>query len=164
MTRRTRRILYLTFIVIFLVIAPLLLIHTAGYRYDWARKKLIRTGVMNIASTPKGGSIFIDGKNTNKKTPKIISNLLPGQYNVEIKKDGYLPWHNNLPVNNNEATTIADVVLFIDQPSQLVVNETVLQTMLIPNSDDVIIITQTEAGENLKRVNVNNSEDRKSVV
>ncbi len=158
MTRRTRRILYITFILIFLVIAPLLLIHTAGYRYDWARKRLIRTGVMNLSSIPKSGSIFINGEDTNKKTPRIISNLLPGEYNVEIKKDGYLPWQNNIQINDNEATTILDIVLFRDIPSQLVVNEKIVQVELVPNSDNLILVTQDKSGEYLKKVNVINQE------
>ena len=46
---------------------------------------------MGLTSNPEGGEVWIDGKDTGKKTPCDIY-LIPGNYKVVIKTPGYYDW------------------------------------------------------------------------
>jgi hypothetical protein len=47
-----------------------------------------KKGTISIASKPSNADIYINGKNTRLKTPKILD-LTIGDYQIEVKKDGF---------------------------------------------------------------------------
>ncbi len=149
MTQRTRRILYLSFILIFLIIAPLLMMHTAGYRYDWSRKQIIKTGVLTVKSMPSGASVFLNNNNTYQKTPATISNIYPGTYNIKLEKDGYLSWEGVLAIDNDSASNIENLVLFPNLSNEILSSLAFTQTLEIPDQDKVLAITANDAGQTL---------------
>lgn len=55
-------------------------------------------GSLNVESTPIGATIYIDGKEVGK-TPKSINEILIGQHEIKLTKDGY--------VEHSELVTIA---------------------------------------------------------
>jgi len=58
-------------------------------------------GVLNITSKPSGASIFLDDKDTNKKTPATIDALeIHKEYTVQLKKEGYGEWTSVVPLNS----------------------------------------------------------------
>jgi hypothetical protein len=62
---------------------------------------------VQVSTTPKGATIFVDGNQMGKKTPSKIS-LPPGDYEVELKLEGYSPVtrkvtvEKDTPLNINE--------------------------------------------------------------
>ena len=58
-----------------------------GYKIDLSTKSLHPTGLLVATSIPDGAQVFIDGK--LKTATNTTLNLLPGEYEVEIKKDGF---------------------------------------------------------------------------
>lgn len=62
---------------------------------------------VNVASTPAGAEIFLDGNDLKLKTPATVSDLIPGQkYSVQLKLEGY------------EDTT-QDIISATDQPQEI---------------------------------------------
>ncbi|GEM_PF-1018929 len=113
---RIRRWLTLGFALIFLVLAPLLILYGLGYKYNWQKNRLEKTGVFFIKSFPKGADVYLDGVKQKKNTPSQITRLLPKMYEVKIAKDGFAPWVKNLAIQSQTATFIEDVSLIYEQP------------------------------------------------
>lgn len=85
-----------------------------GYQFDTGTFAFIANGILVAKSDPDGASIIIDGDlksatNTNLK-------LAPKKYDVEIKKDGYLPWKKSLTIEKEEVTQVT-AHLFKTAPS-----------------------------------------------
>ena len=72
---RARRLLSWTFIVAFFVIAPAIIFTTAGYRYNFSKKRFERTGVLVVESRPTGASVTLGGEPQKGSTPARIAQL-----------------------------------------------------------------------------------------
>src|SRR3989339_292510 len=88
MTLRFRRVLYLIFIAIFLVVAPLMMFYAWGLRYNFDKGRIEKTGVFYIKSYPKNAGIYLNGKLQKRQTPSQINRLLANNYSVKVEKDG----------------------------------------------------------------------------
>jgi len=84
-----------------------------GYRPDFSTKSLRPTGLLVATSTPDGAQVYIDGK--LKTATNATLNLSPGEYEVEIKKDGFFPWKKTLEIKK-ELVTKTDAYLFSSFP------------------------------------------------
>ena len=62
-------------------------------------------GEADINSSPGMADIFIDGKNVGQ-TPLMISDLLVGQHQVRISKQGYRDYNSTLTVNEDETSIL----------------------------------------------------------
>lgn len=80
-----------------------------GYRLDFSTKSFRPNGLLVATSTPNGAQLYIDDR--LKSATNTTLNLSPGQYEVEIKKDGYIPWKKTLTIKK-ELVTKADAYLF----------------------------------------------------
>ncbi|MBU0707391.1 PEGA domain-containing protein [Patescibacteria group bacterium] len=159
MTRQTRKIILTLFIALFFIVAPILMYYTAGYRYDWGRKKIIKTGVISVETQPHGAQVILNGQKLGKKTPTTIANLLPGDYSIEVTKEDYLTWKNNISVKTDNATVIPEIILFKDASSLLISNKKVVQ-VLETNKDNIsLIIAMTDDGYELSRYNYSSHND-----
>ena len=102
MTKKSRTILFLICLILFLIIAPLAIFYSQGYRFDFETKKITQTGGLFLKVIPKQVEVFVDGKLTKKTDfffgSALIENLLPKKYRVSVKKEGYLPWEKNLEI------------------------------------------------------------------
>jgi len=117
MTRNTRRIIFFGFVLIFLIVTPGVLLYATGYSFDWESKQLIKTGSFYFQSQPAGAQIKIDGKLIDT-TPSYVSRLNPGQYQIQISKDGFLTWQKKLNIEE-QITTEARNIFIIPQKLNL---------------------------------------------
>ncbi|MFH1232147.1 MAG: PEGA domain-containing protein [Planctomycetota bacterium] len=72
------------------------------------------TGLLVASSDPKGAQVFINGKLTSATDDTL--NLTPGEYLVEIKKDGFISWKKNLQIKA-ELVVQTDARLFPSVPN-----------------------------------------------
>lgn len=115
MTSRARKILLYTAVIFFIIIAPSLLFYACGYTIDWQNKKPVLTGGFYFKSTPKQAEIYINGK-LKGKTSAFIKRALPGEHQVEIKKQGYYPWQKTLKVESQLVTEARNILLIPINP------------------------------------------------
>lgn len=80
-----------------------------GYKIDLDTKSFEPTGLLVATSTPDGAQLYVNGK--LKSATNTTVSLDPGQYNVEIKKDGFHPWFKTLKLER-ELVTKTDAYLF----------------------------------------------------
>ena len=62
-----------------------------------------------VKSKPPSAVIYLDGDNIGV-TPAIITQILPGQYKVKIKMDGYDSWNESVDVKANKETSLTAIL------------------------------------------------------
>ncbi len=97
-----------------LIVAYFLVKLASGYRLDFTNKTFKPTGLLIASSTPNQASIIINNKVFKAKTNTTLS-LQPGEYDIEIKKDGYSSWRKKLTIEK-ELATKTDAYLFPTYP------------------------------------------------
>ncbi|OGY49245.1 MAG: hypothetical protein A3D39_03045 [Candidatus Buchananbacteria bacterium RIFCSPHIGHO2_02_FULL_39_17] len=155
MNLKYRRILYLSFFAIFLAIAPALIIYSTGYRYNFKKNKFEKTGILYLDSMPKGAEIYFDEKYQGQ-TPARFSRLLPDQYLVEIKKNGYSFWQQKLEIKSNLTTFKRDVILFKKNLPINIINGEINILSLVPDQEKIIYSVINRGIEELKIYNLKN--------
>lgn len=115
MKKKTRKVLFLLFFIIFLLLGPIIVLYSQGYRFDWKNKKITQTGGLFLRVEPKVADVFIDGKFVKKTDflfgSVLIENLLPRKYQVEVKKERYFPWKKELEIKEKEVCEAKSIVL-----------------------------------------------------
>jgi hypothetical protein len=113
---RSRRFLTLIFALIFLIVSPALILYSLGYKYNFQKNRLEKTGVFFIKSYPKNADIYLDGQKTKKRTPNRLTRLLPKNYKITVAKEGYFNWSKDLSITPQKTTFIENISLFKSQP------------------------------------------------
>lgn len=169
MTHRFRKTLFWIFFIIFLVMTTGISLYATGYRLNFSDNiSLQRTGMLMIASDPKGAKIELKNlsrekysQQLNKKlanitTPAKVKNLLPGDYEATFQLDGYWPIIKKINIKPGEASYLEDITLFKNN-LPLKIMSLDFQEMelsqdeehLILKGDKKIISLKTEQEENI---------------
>ena len=107
----TRRLIASAFILVFLIAAPILVLYTAGFRWNFKKWSWQKTGSIYIEVEPKDANILINGKIVNQKIPAIINALSPDAYNIKIEKNDYISWERNIEILPEKTSIIKDIIL-----------------------------------------------------
>lgn len=139
-----QRILYSIIIICLIAGATLGIITFArGYRFNFANKNLTSTGILAIASSPDGASVYAYGKLVTATNSSI--NLDPNWYDVKVVKEGYIPWQKRLRIQGEIATKI-DVLLIPINPSlKPLTTLGVLNPILSPSQTSLAYIVPFDA-------------------
>jgi hypothetical protein len=111
---RTRLLLFLTGIIIVPLGTVLVILFAKGYRPDLQKRGILVTGLLVAHSYPEGAQVFVNDQ--LKSATNTTINLTPGNYSLEIKKEGYQPWKKDLIIQP-EIVTRATAVLFPSVPT-----------------------------------------------
>lgn len=131
MTLRTRRCIFYSFILIFIVVGVSVIFYSQGWRLvanckiaelQNCKIEFQKTGAVFIETSPKGAEIKINGKIFKDKSGLLqsgtfIDNFLPKNYKIEIKKDGYLAWQKNLSVKSGMVAETGKIILIPEKIS-----------------------------------------------
>ncbi len=124
-----------------LVLAGLIAI-ARGYRFNPSQRTIKSTGILVASSNPDGAKIFVNGELKGATNSNII--VSPGEYDVEIKKDGFTSWSKRLTIKG-ELVIKADALLFPQNPTLSPVTSLgVKKAFSSPTGDAIIIISESE--------------------
>lgn len=106
---------------LFVIAGAWLLVYSFGYRVDWEVLQISQTGGLYLKTSPKITDVFLDGKNTNKKsgllsTGIFVQNLFPRYYQLKISKEGYFDWSKKVKIELNLVNNFSHVVLLPQSP------------------------------------------------
>lgn len=123
MKLRNRFLLIGIGILTFCVVTPILILYARGYKFDYSSKRLLKTGSLVIKTEPAKAAVVLNGKPVSKsETPATLRFLLPGDYDVTVKKDGYQAWTKRLTIKSQLVTWANQdretVTLFYDSPKE----------------------------------------------
>jgi len=120
MTKIQRTILFLICFFIFLILAPIVVLYSQGYRFDFEEKKIVKTGGFYFKVWPRSAKIYLNGKFIKKMDflfgSTLIEDLLPKKYEIEIKKEGFFSWRKNLEVKEKLVTEARNIFLVPENP------------------------------------------------
>jgi hypothetical protein len=131
---------------IFLATTTTLIIFWArGYRPDFQEKTLKGTGLLVINSSPTGAQVYLNERLTTATNNTL--NLIPGDYQVKIVKDGYLPWEKTLKLQK-ELVTQANALLLPVAPSLEALTFTgVVKAIPSPDGQKIAFTTASASAE-----------------
>lgn len=147
LTLKTRRILLLLSTIIFIIIAPLTLLYTSGYRIA-SDFSITKTGGIYVSSPVSGSEIFLNNK--PQKTTNIlqsgvfIQSLRPNIYSVLVGKDGYWPWQKNLEVRT-QFVTEARAFLISQSPDSKILMRGPIVSIYASPYDDVLMLEEVRS-------------------
>lgn len=144
MKRVFRTIVFTAFTVAFLVTVPLVLLATAGYRYNLLRGRVEKTGIIQARSNPRGATVWVDGTQQKTTTPLEIRRVLAEDYRIRLTLDGYLPWEKTLGVEQGQAAFTAVVTMLRDVLPKLVLEGKFVSTAWSPDGNRLAYIKSEE--------------------
>ena len=112
-TALTRLLIFLATLVFILGGTYLMIRYAQGYRPS-SSGTIKGTGLLSAGSYPSAAEVYINGKLTTATDNTL--NLDPGEYDIEIKKDGYHTWSKKLQIVE-ELVTETGAQLFPSSPS-----------------------------------------------
>lgn len=130
----------LLFISLFLFILVGIIALARGYRIDFQKKSFTSTGIIALSSSPKAAKVFVN--NELKGVTDINLTLPPGQYQIEIKKDGYTSWKKNVSLKGELVISI-DAYLFPLNPSlSPLTNLGIVKAVPLDQTEKVILFAE----------------------
>ncbi len=120
MTREARRLIFIIFLGIFIIAAPVIILYAWGFNFDFEEKIFVDTGGIYLKSTPSRAEIYIDGI-PKGKTSDFVRRLQPKIYNVRVIKEEYYPWQKNLIVEASLVAKANSIFLVPMNPEVLMV-------------------------------------------
>jgi hypothetical protein len=147
------KVLMTIFGISFILLGTLALVYYAqGYRLSRDLVDLQKTGVLSIESNPSRADIYIDGRLVGR-SPKTITSLKEGTYDVELLRDDHLPWKADIEIKAGRSTPIYPF-LFLKEPKVETVFklDSNLRTATAPeNANYVFLVTEKVIPQNLAR-------------
>jgi len=145
LTHPIRRIIMVFLIISFFVISPLIILYTAGYRYNFEDKQIKQTGVVSVDVEPKNVEVWLNNIKIKKKIPIRLTNRAPGTYHLKIEKPGYKTWEKDITISSNQTTYIKDITLLNDDlPVQVPTNGQILESIYgYAGSQNLILVSKS---------------------
>ena len=134
---KTRRLIFWLFFIAFIIFAPILVLYTAGYRYNLESGQIVRTGVISVITDPRGANVSLSGVAYDQKTPTVLKRLLPGQYNVQISKDGYRSMEKKVMAESGQTTILHSLLLLLDSDMETIFSKNLSNIAQSPNGNTI---------------------------
>jgi len=93
MKRLHRRVFFGGTVLVFIVLAPVIILRAMGFRYD-PGGGIVQTGALEVRSIPEGAFLFVDGRPVGE-TPLVVKDLPPGEYHLRLEKEGFFGWEED---------------------------------------------------------------------
>ncbi len=158
MNLKTRRIIFIFFVLAFLIISTFAISYASGYKLTLKGKLIEKTGMLILDTKPRGAKIYLNGqprqlllkkyfdeKNSYITTPAKIKNLAPGEYEVKMELSGYSIWQKKLEVKGGVSTFAEDVYLFKKDLPIILAEGNINQISFSPNNEYLAITSEKEA-------------------
>lgn len=129
-TRPWRLTMLVVFILAFLIISPILVLYTAGYRYDFKNGIVQEIGAISIDILPKNAGVFLNNVKIQNKLPIRLKNVPPAKYKIKISADGFYDWEKEVNVGNKQTIYIKEVKLIKKSDPQKIIDGQIGQLAL----------------------------------
>ena len=143
MTQKQRKYIVCILILLFFIITPPTILYSQGYRFDITNRKISSTGGLFIKALPKSANIYLDGILVDKTNflfgSVLVENLLPKQYKISLKKDGYYDWNKTLGIEDKQVADAKNITLVPKNPEFLINTKNVENFYLFPNQKEALI-------------------------
>lgn len=148
MSLNFRRILYVIFIIIFILLSTIILLYSAGYSYNYKKNKFQPTGGILLEFDSKEIKIFLNGKfqtatNFLETSYKIIE-LPPSKYIVSISKKGFQEWKKTIKVDSEKVNIIKNIILFKKNAIPTLIRQGHLANFIYSPNNQTLVFRQIQ--------------------
>lgn len=114
MTPKKKIIFLLGLVGIFIIVIPVLIFYSLGYRLN-SQFRLVKTGGIYLVNNESDAVVMLNGKDMKRSNifekDMLIRNLVPNTYYVRIEKNGYRPWKKNVKVQEEKVEVCYPLLL-----------------------------------------------------
>lgn len=132
-------------VAVFVLVAPLLLASAAGYRWAGWHRGFVSTGMIVVYSNPKA-ALTLNGRPMGP-TPKRLTRLLPGTYQLALQADGYGAWNRLVHISAKAAEIVGPVQLFPPRFSVATVRQAADESWLVANDGAAVFSLRPEQAQ-----------------
>ena len=123
-----------------------------GYRFDTKSLTLKPRGLFVITSSPDGAQVLVNNELESATNATIP--LPPGEYNIQLKKEGYWSWEKHITIKEEEVTKI-DAYLFPSAPSLSAITFTgAVNPILSPDGTKIVYGVPNTPTSNKEKVGI----------
>lgn len=159
MTLTTRRIIYISMIVVFLIAVPAISLYFSGYRYDFKKQKFARIGAIELQSKTikDGANIYLNNEQLKKELEEKLwlDNIFPGQYNLKIEKEGYYTCEKEIEVKSSLTTFISNIILFKKTDPEII-DENIVSYFYSPDNSSILFTKKENNNYQIYNLNTKN--------
>ncbi len=156
MKKRTRRIIFAFFVILFLTVAPLLVFYSMGWRFNWEEKKFTKPGMFYCKTAPRTTNVFLDNKRKGRTDiffgSLLIENIAPGGHTFKVARSGYHSWEKSLEIKKGELTEAKNIVLIPENPEFRLISKNIRKSFFSTQNQKTIITELEEEQWSLKLI------------
>lgn len=82
----------------FVILTPIIVYYSLGYKFDIRSKKFLKTGALSIKTFPRAITVYLDGDKMSELTPSTIRELMPRKYSLALEKEGFYPYNMEIEI------------------------------------------------------------------
>ncbi len=147
MKKWKRLILFWSFVTLFLLTVPLVLLRARGYRFDYHRGVFVYSGTLTFKSNPQTVDVRLNGTlAASKQLDRInssynITGLLPNAYNFQVSAPGFQAWNKNIAIHSGVATEFWNVLLTRDSYDRTTYDTTGVEKFFLSPKNKLLAYT-----------------------
>ncbi len=127
-------------IVVFLALLVTFIAYSRGYRFSLSDRGIVPTGIISVSSSPRPAKIYVNG--TFRGATDTNLTLPPGEYTVEVKREGYTSYKRTLRLKGEIVETV-DAILFPVNPSLTpLTNLGIVKAVPVDSTDRLILFIE----------------------
>lgn len=132
MKRLHRRLLFFISTVVFLALAPVVILYAMGYRSVATTVDPIPVGVVLLETFPRRADARVNNEDVGK-TPRAVPNIPAGDVHIRLTKEGYRDWEKTVTVKPGLATELRGIRLWLAERTPKLFARGAEATALSPN-------------------------------
>lgn len=148
MKRKNKIFLFFGCIGLFLLITPVIIFYSQGYRFDFEKRKITQTGGFFFKIRPKKAKIYINDRFKEETDflfgSVLIENLLPNTYKIRVEKEGFQKWEKQLKIEEKKVTEAKNILLFPENLSFEVLTTGSEFFFLSPDKSKIIFLEKEQ--------------------
>ncbi len=117
---RLRKVFFWFFLLLFLVVTPVIVFYSLGYKFNRLSGAFVRTGAITIETTPREATVSLDGVKIAPTTPCTLREMLPKGYVLTLEKEGFHPYQVAFYVRPSRVTQLEVVLVPKSGPAEMV--------------------------------------------
>lgn len=114
MTKRTKRLLFYSAVVVFALLSYVIILYAQGYKYSFSEAKFFRTGSIFVKAN-EDAKVYIGDKFLSSTSffgnSYTINGLLPGEYTVILQRDNFTSWQKKISVEEGLVREFSKILL-----------------------------------------------------
>jgi len=116
MSNKIHSFIFFLFLLLFITAAPIALLYSEGYRFDFDDNEVIKTGGLAFKVKPQvRARVYLDGELKKKVSgwtySTYINALEPDNYKVKVQRKGFHPWQKTLKVRESKVTEAKQILM-----------------------------------------------------